>query len=113
MGGGSSLPEEGAYRGPTDGIVLLEPVGTSDSYPLDVTGYARTFEGHVAAKLLRGDTVLADTFTTAGGGIETWGEFRMRFESGPRGALRLFVSGEDQEESPRARGLEVPLTLAP
>lgn len=74
------------------GVVVLTPRRDSPlHYPLEVSGYARTFEAHVVAELRQQGRAVAKTFTTASDYASAWGEFRMRLETGPRGPARLFV----------------------
>jgi hypothetical protein len=92
--GGGALPRPA----PTgDRVVVVAPREGTVQYPLQVTGYARTFEANVIARVRAGGAVRAQTFTTAASWAETWGEFRLAIESGPAGAIELFVG----EESPR------------
>ena len=94
-----------------DYAVILEPQQGRASYPLEVTGYARTFESNVIARLEQEGRVVADTFTTAADGMEAWGEFQMRFTHGPRGRVRLHVPEDSPDDSAVRRGLTVDLEM--
>ncbi len=91
--------------------VLLDPQHGRASYPLEITGYARTFESNVVAQLRQEGRIVADTFTTAADGIEAWGEFRIRFAHGPRGRVRLHVPEDSPADGARERDLTVDLEM--
>ena len=90
--------------------VVLEPRPGPARYPLDITGYARTFEANVIARLMNGETVVRDTFTTSTDWSATWGVFRMTIADGPRDSLALFV-GELSAESGEPQGVTVDVDL--
>ena len=72
-------------------VVLTPPRDGRVSFPIEITGYARTFEANVVAELrpeggppVRGTATAADY-------ASAWGEYRIRFEDGPHGKVKLFV----------------------
>ncbi len=85
-------------------IVLLEPREGSASSLLAVEGYARTFESNVLIQV-RGAVAPIDTFTTAAGGVDLWGEFRLEL---PHAAAAETVRvGDADMESGALRLIEV------
>jgi hypothetical protein len=91
-------------------IVVLEPRPGEASHPLQVSGYARTFEGTVAIRLEREGEVLADTFTMATAWIDAWGHFEVVLEDGTLGLLELHV-GEHSARDGSWEGVLVELDL--
>lgn len=91
-------------------VVLTKPIPGEHTYPLVVSGYARTFEANVVARLNRDGERVAEAFTTAADWLETWGEFEMEIADGPSGDLSLFV-GEASAESGAPLGVTVAVTL--
>lgn len=89
-----------------DFVVLVTPFQRAVSYPLRVTGYARTFEANVLARVRKANRLEAETFTTAADYLETWGEFELSILEGPQGRIELFV-GEDSPQD----GVESGVTL--
>lgn len=86
--GGEPLPPPAVAD---DRVVVIRPRAGLVSYPLDVVGYARTFEANVVARLEHGNEQVADTFTTATSWLEAWGYYSMAFEDGPTGPVELHV----------------------
>jgi hypothetical protein len=72
-------------------VVVIQPRSGPASYPLTVTGYSRTFEANVVARLERNGQEVLETFTTAAGWLDAWGEFSLPIEAGPSGPVRLHV----------------------
>jgi hypothetical protein len=72
-----------------------------DAGPVDISGYARTFEASVLVVASRGNDVLSRLSTTAADWVDTWGEFEAEIELEP-GDVDLFVG----EESPQDGSLE-------
>lgn len=103
-GGGPIVPP--ASRG----VVLLAPRAGPVSYPIEMTGYGRTFEATVSARLLRDGHVVRDTFTTAADYVSMWGEFRFAIPDGPTGPLELQVGDFDAEDG-RWNGVSVPIEV--
>ena len=82
----------------SDLAVLLTPLdGETVGGPLSFSGYTRTFESNVLIIATAGDEVVAEAFTTAAGGLETWGEFQTDVVLSP-GDLSLFVGDENAED---------------
>jgi hypothetical protein len=95
--GGEELP---SLAPRSDVVVLLTPRGPEATYPLTVSGYARTFEANVVVRILQGGSIASQQVTTATDYLEAWGEFSVVFESGPKGAVQLVVGeGGDQDVS--------------
>jgi len=93
--GGEELPTPAPRN---DLVVLLTPREHQVTYPLTVSGYARTFEANVVIRILQGGSIASERVTTATDYLEAWGEFSSVFESGPQGTVQLVVgegSGED------------------
>lgn len=72
-------------------VVVLRPRAGTASYPLTITGYARTFESNVVARLERGGEDVRETFTTATAWADAWGHYSLTIEDGPTGPVRLHV----------------------
>lgn len=92
--GGPTLPAPPTMA---ERVVLLTPRGGGFTYPLDISGYARTFEANVVVRLRQGGQVRVERLTTASDWVHTWGEFAVVLPDGPSGSLQLFVG----EESPQ------------
>jgi len=101
--GGGPLPPPAAL-GPN--AVLLAPRAGPAGGPLEVAGYARTFEANVNVRLLAGGALVADTFTTAADYLSTWGEFRAALPAPPAGRCSVFA-GEPEMEGDGWRGAGV------
>jgi hypothetical protein len=74
-----------------DRVVVLSPTPGPTEYPLDVSGYARTFEATVVVQLVSAGQVAAQVTTTAADWLEAWGAFQVTIGDGPAGALELLV----------------------
>lgn len=105
--GGPDLPDP-ATRGRR--VVVLTPRPGEASYPLVVTGYARTFEANVVARLVQSDEVVRDTFTTATAWADAWGHYTLTLPDGPTGAVQLQV-GEHSARDGTWEGESVDLVL--
>lgn len=92
-------------------VVLVTPAPGPARYPLEIEGYARTFEANVVAEL-RGRGAPVRTRTTAADYLAAWGEFRMRFERGPAGPVELFV-GERSAADGSEQGVKIDLEIEP
>ncbi|MGH9167211.1 MAG: Gmad2 immunoglobulin-like domain-containing protein [Acidimicrobiia bacterium] len=103
--GGPPLPSPAPSSGR---VVVLSPRGGSATYPLDVTGYARTFEANVLVRVRQGGRVEAEGVTTAADWTETWGEFTLDLEQGPEGPAELFV-GEESAQDGSEEGVVISL----
>lgn len=91
-------------------VVLLAPRSGSASYPLTVTGYARTFEANVVARLERQGEEVLETFTTATAWVDAWGHYELTFEEGPSGPIELHV-GEYSARDGTWEGVVVQLVM--
>lgn len=105
--GGEAVPPPPAAD---DNIVLMEPRPGDAEYPLLVTGYARTFEGSVLARIRTNAEPDVDANTTAAAWEETWGEFSLEITTGPVGEAELFV-GELSEVRGIEEGVFIDLVL--
>src|SRR5690606_30879585 len=86
--GGPALPAP-ATR--STRVVVLRPRPGDATYPLTVTGYARTFEANVVVRLEYEGQDVHDDFTTATAWIDAWGHFSFTIPSGPTGEVTLHV----------------------
>lgn len=95
-----------------DRVVVLGPHPGAEplSYPLRVSGYSRTVEANVIARLRTGEDTEAETSTTAAAWAQTWGEFVLEIEEGPTGEVELFVGEISQEGT--EEGVRFELTAA-
>lgn len=94
----------------SDLVVVVTPLGADVVTPtIEVTGYTRTFESNVLIIATAGDEVVAETFTTAAGGLETWGEFQADLVL-PPGEVSLFVGDENPEDG-GLEGVTISLTV--
>jgi hypothetical protein len=94
-----------------DNVVVLSPGAGPITYPITITGYARTFEGTVVARLVTEDgTVATEETTTAADWLDAWGEFALTLTDGPTGPVVLFV-GEDSPEDGREVGVRLDLEV--
>jgi hypothetical protein len=105
--GGAAVPPLPA-RG--ERVVVLAPRAGEAGYPLTVSGYARTFEANVVARLERGGAQVAETFTTATGWLEGWGWFSLTLDEGPAGPVQLHV-GEHSARDGTWEGIAVELRM--
>lgn len=72
-------------------VVVLEPRPGPASYPLTVSGYARTFESNVVVRLEQSGEDVHEDFTTATAWADAWGHYSFTIEEGPVGPLVLHV----------------------
>ncbi|MFP4622946.1 MAG: Gmad2 immunoglobulin-like domain-containing protein [Gemmatimonadota bacterium] len=86
--GGGALPPT-AVTGQR--VVVLEPRPGEVSFPLDVEGYARTFEANVVVRLEQDGREVEETFTTATAWADAWGHFELTLDDGPDGPFELHV----------------------
>jgi len=91
-------------------VVVLSPLPGPAAYPLIVSGYARTFEANVVARLVRGGTTEAEATATAADWLAAWGEFELTFEEGPSGSVALLV-GENSPADGAFAGASISLEL--
>lgn len=92
--GGDPYPAAPAVAALT---VVVEPVSGLVSYPFKISGYGRTFEANVIARVRADGIAQAQVVTLAADWTETWGEFSLEVPSGPVGRVELFVG----QDSPR------------
>jgi hypothetical protein len=105
--GGAQLPEP-APSGQR--VLVLAPRPGTASYPLRVSGYARTFEANVVARVERAGAEPVETFTTSTGWVDAWGYYSLVLDAGPTGAVVLHV-GEYSARDGIWEGVRVPLQL--
>lgn len=93
-------------------VVVVAPRVGANQFPLRVSGYARTSNGNVVARIYAdtSDLPIAEQSTTAADSLNAWGEFRLSFPSGPSGMLQLFV-GEGSVGNGSPAGVTVPLEI--
>lgn len=93
----------------SDRTVLVKPPdGSEQSTSVEVTGYARTFEGNVLVIATAGDDVVAEASAIAADWADTWGEFMTRIDV-PEGETLLFAGEQDPEDGSLA-GVSVKMT---
>lgn len=105
--GGPAIPPPPAVH---QRVVVLEPRGGRQSYPLTITGYARTFEANVVARIEQGGEEVEETFTTATAWAEAWGHFSMTIEQGLPGPTTLHV-GEYSARDGSWEGVAIDLEM--
>lgn len=105
--GGGPIPEAAATG---NFVVVATPRPGGETYPLTVTGYARTFEANVVVRIVQDDRQVFDDFTTATDYTETWGHFSLVVSDGPSGTIELHV-GEYSAEDGTWQGALVRLTM--
>lgn len=79
-------------------VVVTSPSTTEVAFPLEVAGYARTFEGNVVGRLTDSTGVRDEQTTTAAAYIETWGAFLLTVDGAGEGPLQLFVGSESPSD---------------
>src|SRR5690606_12885276 len=98
-------------RGPEGNTIAMAPRNDRvHQYPLQVTGYARTFEANVIARLYQGGELVAENVTTAAAWAETWGAYALTIDQGPSGDVELFVGTESARDGSE-QGVRIPLTI--
>jgi hypothetical protein len=91
-------------------VVVLEPRGGAATWPLRVSGYARTFEANVVARVEHNGRDTAEQFTTATSWLEAWGWFSLVIDDGPDGPVVLHV-GEYSARDGSWEGARIDLQL--
>lgn len=92
-------------------VVVTRPLAGSVAYPLEVTGYSRTFEANVLGWLVDPQGVETGyVITSAADYIEMWGEFRLRIDEGPDGPAVLMV-GDFEPRDGEFKGVTIDLDL--
>jgi hypothetical protein len=94
-----------------DRVVVLEPRPGAASYPLAVTGYARTFEANVVVRLEQDGQEVYDDFTTATAWADAWGYFSFTIDQGPSGPVVLHV-GEHSARDGTWEGVAIELEMS-
>jgi hypothetical protein len=105
--GGPPLPDPAATG---TRVVVLQPRPGAADYPLTVTGYARTFEANVVARLRQDGGDVAEQFTTATAWVDAWGHYSITFADGPAGPLELHV-GEYSARDGSWEGVAIDLDM--
>lgn len=105
--GGEPVPEPAPRN---RHVVLLAPRAGEASYPLEIGGYARTFEANVGVRLVQNGRAVRDTFATATDYVYMWGEYRVTLGAGPAGALEL-QAGQGNMETGAWEGVGVPVVV--
>jgi hypothetical protein len=105
--GGGPVPEPAASH---RRVVVLAPRPGAASYPLRVTGYARTFEANVVVRLEQGGREVRETFTTATAWADAWGHFMLTLDDGPSGRVTLRV-GEYSARDGTWEGVAIELVM--
>jgi hypothetical protein len=105
--GGDAVPE----RAPrAERVVVLQPREGSTTYPLTVTGYARTFEANVVVRLEQQGRDVLQAFTTATAWVDAWGHYSLTIADGPTGPTILHV-GEHSARDGTWEGVAIRLHL--
>ncbi len=72
-------------------VILLNSLPPQDTYPLTLTGYSRTFEANVVARMEQHGEEIFENFTTTTGYVDAWGLYTFTIEEGPSGPIELHV----------------------
>ncbi|MFO7894190.1 MAG: Gmad2 immunoglobulin-like domain-containing protein [Longimicrobiales bacterium] len=91
-------------------VVVLTPRPGPATYPLTVTGYARTFESNVVVRLEREGQEVHEDFTTATAWLDAWGHYSFTIADGPAARVVLHV-GEYSARDGTWEGVAVPLDM--
>lgn len=91
-------------------VVVLEPRPGLASYPLTVTGYARTFEANVVVRLEQNGQDVYRDFTTATAWADAWGHYSFTVREGPSGTVILHV-GEHSARGGSWEGVAIPIEV--
>lgn len=102
----------GSAAAMTRRVVVLKPAPGPARYPLTVTGYARTFEANVVARLEQSGNDVHESFTTATAWVDAWGYYSLTIDDGPSGPTRLHV-GEYSARDGSWEGATIDLDLGP
>jgi len=105
--GGGPVPPPPATG---DRVVVLQPRPGEATYPLTITGYARTFEANVVARIEKEGQTIEETFTTATAWADAWGHYSITIQEGPRGAIVLHV-GEYSARDGTWQGAAIELSM--
>lgn len=120
LGGEGVLVEEPQTRGDwldvAPNIVVTSPrLGDVVDSPVRVTGYANVFEANVNLRVLAGERLLLETFTTATCGSGCWGEFskRLRFQISTPSPGRVEALTYSAEDGSPQDLIAIPVVLVP
>ncbi len=80
-------------------VVVTGPWIGSIEYPIVVTGYARTANGQVVARVLAGDATETEVTANTADASLLWGEFTITIEEGPGGDIALTVGPATEDGS--------------
>lgn len=105
--GGDPIPEAPPREA---AVVVLQPRAGQHSYPLEVVGYARTFEANVVVRLEQDGEDVYDEFTTATSWADAWGHYTFTISDGPTGPVTLHV-GEYSARDGTWEGVAVRLDM--
>jgi hypothetical protein len=105
--GGSAIPPAPP---PADRVVVLTPRPGTATWPIEVSGYSRTFEANVVFRLEQDGEQIEETFTTATAWVDAWGYFSTTIEDGPAGAVVLHV-GEYSAKDGTWEGVAIDLDM--
>jgi hypothetical protein len=105
--GGPPVPGPAPHE---DRVVVLQPRAGPASYPLRVTGYARTFEANVVVRLEQQGRAVHEDFTTATAWADAWGHFSLTVDRGPSGPVVLHV-GEHSARDGTWEGVAIELDM--
>jgi hypothetical protein len=107
-------PGGGAIPGPPATeeslALILQPRAGEETYPLTVTGYARTFEANVVVRVEQDGEDVYEDFTTATAWADAWGRYAFTIDDGPTGDIALHV-GERSARDGTWQGAVVELTM--
>jgi hypothetical protein len=93
----------------TDSLVVLTPTIGPATYPIRVTGYAKTRGGEVIIRSSAAGEVVEERRTVAAGDGSSWGEFSIVIDNGPAGAIEIFVGAEVADVE---RGVTISLDMS-
>jgi hypothetical protein len=93
-----------------DRVVVVTATSGQAEYPLNIDGYARTFEATVVLRARQGNRQEIEQATSAADYLTTWGEYRFRVDGGPHGNIEFFV-GEDSADDGRELGVVFNLVM--
>jgi hypothetical protein len=91
-------------------VIVLRPRPGAASYPLTVSGYARTFEANVVVRLEQAGREVFQDNTTATAWADAWGHYSLTIPDGPTGTVLLRV-GEHSARDGTWQGAAVRLQM--
>jgi hypothetical protein len=105
--GGGPVPPSPVTGG---AVIVLQPRPGEATYPLTVSGYARTFEANVVARIEQGGQTIQETSTTATAWADAWGHYSITIQEGPLGPVMLHI-GEYSARDGTWQGAAVELKM--